>query len=173
MIRAHLIAALHPHVTDELTWRWQYADGDMGLRSNYAPMIAMLECGGPTGGRPILDIDEHCLQAAERARHIDRALAALSQCDQGLLYAVLGSPAGDASVLLGLSQVARRIHARSGSQRPLGEWFGRLSASRHEISVFATRAILDDLEASAARASRRYAARRGFNPARSNPLTSL
>ncbi len=171
MMRA-LLCALHPRVAEELAWRWQMADGDMGLSSNFAPMVAMIERGGPVGWRPGDDIDERALCAAERARLIDRALAALSTGERDLLSALCAAPEIDRPALLRLSRTARALHRCVCATRPLDDWFERLATSPHEVCADATRDILDELEAAAERASRRYAALRGFPAHLPVPISS-
>jgi hypothetical protein len=57
------------------------------MRSGFPAMVARLEVGGRTGGRPICEIDEHCIEAAERERPIRRALEQLSARDLQVLRA--------------------------------------------------------------------------------------
>lgn len=168
-----LLCALHPRAAEELAWRWQLADGDMGLRSNFAPMVAMIERGGPVGWRPGDDIDERALIAAERARLIDRAIASLSTRECDLLHALCAAPEIDRAALLRLSRLARALHRRARSSRPIDAWFQRIAASPHELCVCATRDILDELELATARASRRYALLRGLPPHPSAHFSAL
>lgn len=120
--------AIHPGVADELTWRWQWADGDMGLHSNFNAMISMIERGGHSGARPMAEIDDRSILAAAKVRHIDRALARLDDRDVDMLFAVCGAPTGDMAALLRLIPIAHKAHARSGSAQAIDEWVAQLFA---------------------------------------------
>jgi hypothetical protein len=106
--------AVDPRAEADLSWRWTYADGEMGLASNFAPIVARLECGGRTGGKPIIDIPEHQVRAASRARRIDRALEDIGAQRAAVLRACFGPTAtqlrglGFASGVAPLTLAARR-----------------------------------------------------------------
>jgi hypothetical protein len=67
----------HASTIADLRWLFLESEGELGVRSNFEPMRARLECGGRTGGRPILEIDERSLDAAEKARYLRRAFEAM------------------------------------------------------------------------------------------------
>jgi hypothetical protein len=148
--------AIDPRVEAELRWYFTEADGDMGLRSLFPAMVARLEVGGRTGGRPITEMDDRWLLAASRARRISRALELLAAAD--LRRADAPPPAdrrvGDVQVLhcafrapeqdlpgwgsltgvLPLSRRALSAWCSSHSTRTFEEWLFRLAwnvARRH------------------------------------------
>lgn len=106
--------AVDPRTEAELTWRWRWADGELGLKSNFAAFQAMLEIGGPTGGKPPADIPDHQLAAASRTRRIDRALEDVGPQRAQVLRACFGPDAtklrglGFASGVAPLTLAARR-----------------------------------------------------------------
>lgn len=124
---------------DDLTWFWTEADGDMGLCSSFGPMVAMLQSGGPTGGRPIMEIPEHQLHAATRRRVIARALEQLGETipeHRSVLETCLGRggyrPELGAALAAPLTTAARRAWRSSASARPIVEWLARLyQRARH------------------------------------------
>jgi hypothetical protein len=121
-----------PRAIADLRWYWSYAAGDLGLKSNFEPMRARLEAGGRTGGAPILELDEKCIDAATRERHIRRALERLTERDRGILRAAFGSsdrdlPAfGRATGVVPMTDAAQLAHWKSRTNRPLEEWLARL-----------------------------------------------
>lgn len=160
-----LARSLTPHrVADELSWRWQSADGDMGIRSNFGAMVTMLTMGGPSGGRPIMDIDDHCIASAAKVRHIDRALARVPKGERALLRALFASPEGDSEVLLGLLRSARVLRDLPSASTTLTERFDALARCvRYSTAAEQTvRVILSEARASATTASRLYSLCRGF-----------
>ncbi len=152
--------AIHPRVADELTWRWQQADGDMGLHSNFTAMIAMIESGGHGRGQLIAEIGEHCVKAAAKVRHIDRALAQLDGRDVEVLFAVCGAPTEDLAALLRAIPAARKAHALSGPQGPINAWgaalFERAVLQADPPACRLASAIRHQARALLARASGRY-----------------
>ena len=155
--------AIPPRVADELTWRWQEADGDMGLHSNFASMIALLE-RGTSGGGPrsaIAEIDERGILAAAKVRHIDRALARLRERDVDLLFALFGAPVENWAALLWHIPAARRAHASSGSRHCLEDWvaglFGHIEAHADAPACQVAGAIQRQASVLIACAARSYA----------------
>jgi len=116
----------------DLRWYWNWSDGDLGLHSSFPAMVARIECGGRTGGAPITDIDERCLEAATRARRIARALELVTERQRRVLFAAFGPGAyllpglGRATPVAPLTPAAQQAHLASGSSRSLGEWLVRL-----------------------------------------------
>jgi len=116
----------------DLLWFWAEADGDLGLCSSFPAMVARLQCGGPTGGRPIVEIPEHQLSAATRERRIRRALEAISAERLRVLRSCLDPQAtrlaelGSASAVAPLTSAARRAWRSSRSTRSIEEWLVRL-----------------------------------------------
>jgi hypothetical protein len=121
----------------DLRWYWNEAEGDMGLRSNFAAMVACLELGGPAGGLPVHDDEEGRLKAAGRERRVRRAIELLSARDVTILVHAFGSgsrklpPFGRATGVVPLTAAARLTWANSGTTRPLGEWLVRLVCRVH------------------------------------------
>lgn len=126
--------AIDPRAEADLRWFWTWSQGDMGLRSSFPAMVARLECGGRTGGRPIMDIDERCLEAAARARRISRALELLKARERLALCAAYGPTApaeplpllGVAAPVAPMTRAAIDGHRDSNTNRPLEEWLLRL-----------------------------------------------
>lgn len=121
-----------PRAIADLRWYWSDAAGDLGLKSNFEPMRARLETGGRTGGAPILELDEKCIDAATRERHIRRALERITERDRGILRAAFGGadrdlPAfGRATGVVPMTDAATLAHRKSRTNRPLEEWLVRL-----------------------------------------------
>lgn len=173
--RTPMHAPLH-FIEEDLSWYWCWSDGDMGLRSIHAPMVARLECGGRVGGAPILDLDERCLEAATRHRTITRALERLSD-DQVRVLRVAYGP--QAHRLPGLDQpacvaaactlapAARQAHAESSTTRSFEEWLVRFFARSGSASCgpqdrVLARRILAEASALLAAAGAAYGAARSL-----------
>ena len=172
--------AVDPRTEDDLSWRWTFAAGEMGERSNFAAFQAMLECGGPTGGKPPTDVPDHQLFAASRARRIDRALEAVGPQRAAVLRACYGPTAtqllglGFASGVAPLTLAARRswVAYRSSLSAPgpdvpscLEAWLVRLCDRAARSSARAVdRALVMEIrreaEAAVLSAARAYAAAR-------------
>ena len=150
----------------DLRWFWNEADGDMGVRSSFPAMVARLECGGATGGRPIMEIADHCLEAAGRARIISRALHELPEHHQRVLGAAFGPCAhelpglGMAAPVAPMTEAALAAHKASGTDRSIEEWLVRLCARVNSKKARASNAqdrlafeaIRDEAQASLRRA---------------------
>ena len=117
-----------------LRWFWNEADGEMGLRSSFPAMVARLECGGATGGKPIMEIGDHRIEAAGRARIISRALGELPERQRRVLCAAYGPYArelpglGAAAPVAPMTEAAQAAHRASGTDRSIEEWLVRLCA---------------------------------------------
>lgn len=173
------------HVVEEdLSWYWCWADGDLGLRSIHAPMVARLECGGRAGGAPILDLDERCLEAATRYRCITRALERLSDAQVRVLRVAYGpqahrlpgldQPACVAAACT-LAPAARQAHASSSSTRSFEEWLVRFFARSTSTACGAqdrvlARRILAEASALLASAACAYGAARSLRRGASEKL---
>jgi hypothetical protein len=163
----------------DLIWFWAWSDGEMGLRSSFGAMTARLQVGGRTGGRPITDLDERCIEAATRARLISRALELLPGLHRRALRYAYGPDArelpglGVAAPVALLSPAAMLAYRESRSDRPLEEWLVRLcwrahrrqgeSPARDRCTV---RAIALEANATLARAVQAFASARRSMPSR-------
>jgi len=170
-----------PFVERDLRWYYNCADGEMGLRSNYLPMVQQAMEGpkrGTVSCAPPDGFDGHLVAAAQRARFIRRALQRLSRGHQDtlrdayleqLLEDAIGRDEqgrsalqqleayGALAGLVGLSPTARQEHAGSKTKRPLGEWLERLarpSAGAKPRTICA--ALRREAEARLAAASKAY-----------------
>jgi hypothetical protein len=161
----------------ELRWYWGEAEGDMGVVSNFEAMRACLELGGPTGGKPKLDLDERSLQAATRERHIRRALERLSAHDVSILAHAFAPGTreipsfGKATGVVPITRVALSSWSSSGTNRGLTEWLARLVVRVHTgksndlaRDLALLRAIRWDAERMLVAALRAYAEARGSKP---------
>lgn len=128
-----------PRDEAELRWRFLWGDGEMSEPSSFPAMVARLEAGGRTGGRPIIDIDPRRLAAAGRVRRIDRVLELLAADQRRVLFAAFGPPSetqpGSPLRILGrypgaalVTGAAVRAWQSSGTDRDLADWLARLCA---------------------------------------------
>ena len=135
-----------PRSAADLRWYWTWSDGELGMRSSFGPMVARLQCGGRSGGKPITEIDDRVLEAAARARHISRALALLSNRDHVALRAAFGPSApiepvpglGLVAPVAPLTRCAWQAHRDSHTDRPIEEWLLRLAhraAQRGDVAA--------------------------------------
>jgi hypothetical protein len=136
-----------PREVDDLEWRFNgEAEAEMGLSSNLAGFIALIErgVGSPSGGNP--DYDGRAVAAASRAREIDLALSEAGKVRghsvQRLAQLHFGTPPPPWSLggcgptgatphltpLLELLPEAREEHARARSRLELGAWLLKLGA---------------------------------------------
>jgi hypothetical protein len=165
------LAAARPDPRDEADLRWYLneSEGAMGLRSSFGPMVARLEAP-MSHGRPIMELADHQLKAATRARLIRRSLEALAPEHQLVLRSVYlarrDTPAHPDALrrwreLAGLvenSEAARAAHRRSRTPRPLAEWLERIvRASASPTARTEALVLRRQLEGDLLRAMRAYA----------------
>ncbi len=126
--------AINPRAEAELRWFYLWADGEMGLRSNFMAMVAQLESGS-AGGGAVADFEERMfdrLEAAGDARRIRRALEGLTNAQRWILRKVFGPGArrapglGSAAPLAPFTAAAILAHRASGTSNSLEEWIYRL-----------------------------------------------
>jgi hypothetical protein len=124
-------------LVEELRWYWASATGAMGLRSNFAAMMAGIHGCATGGGTPATDIDERCVEAATRDRRVRRALAQVPDHEAIILVHAFGPgirelPAfGPATGVVPLTRVARQAWVKSGTNRTLEGWLARLLVRVH------------------------------------------
>jgi hypothetical protein len=124
-------------LAEELRWYWASATGAMGLRSNFAAMMAGIHGCATGGGTPATDIDERCVEAATRDRRVRRALAQVPDHEAIVLVHAFGPgirelPAfGLATGVVPLTRVARQAWVKSGTNRTLEGWLARLLVRVH------------------------------------------
>lgn len=116
----------HRWVAD-IRWLFHSADGALGLRSNFAGMVASLE-GGGYSARTSYDVDEHRLQAAERARRIRRALELTPDWARVVVGVLCRTPDGETALLCALTSTAEE-HRRSRTKRQLADWLEKTRCS--------------------------------------------
>jgi hypothetical protein len=112
----------------ELRWYYREAEGDMGLRSNYGPMVAALQ-GVLGGGGPLkLELDGRHVAAAARARRVRTALEQLVDAQRQVLRVSYAHPGGalDLVGLMCLAQSASTEWRLSRTTRTLPDWLQRL-----------------------------------------------
>ena len=124
-----------------LCWYFNQSAGDLGLSSNFEPMRKMLELGGPTCGKPICEIDDRRLAAAEAERHVLAALQEIGKELSDVLRVAYTEPDGeehcalardlaafgDCARLVLTSPRARRAWRASQTARTLEDWLKRVS----------------------------------------------
>jgi hypothetical protein len=121
----------------ELRWYWADATGDMGLKSNFEAMRACIQRAASRGGKPNVDIDERCLEAATREKHIRRALAQVPDREAIVLVHAFGPGIreipvfGPATGVVPLTRVARQAWLNSSTNRSLEGWLARLLVRVH------------------------------------------
>ena len=117
-----------------LRWFYTWADGELGMKSNFGAMVAQLE-GGHAGGGSIDDVENRMLErleAAGKARRIRRAFERLSGPQFWILRTTFGPGArelpglGVIAPLAPYTVAALRAHAESGTDRTIEEWLVRL-----------------------------------------------
>jgi hypothetical protein len=124
-------------IAAELRWYWADATGDMGLKSNFEAMRARMQRAASRGGKPNVDIDERCVEAATREKHIRRALAQVPDREAVILVHAFGPGIreipvfGPATGVVPLTRVARQAWAKSGTTRTLEDWLARLLLRVH------------------------------------------
>jgi len=76
----------------DLRWALCWAEGEMGLRSNFTSIVAALELGVAfiEGGSVRNDLNERALFAAQRERRVRRTLEVLTDGQQRVLRAAFG-----------------------------------------------------------------------------------
>jgi hypothetical protein len=112
----------------DIRWLFHSADGAMGLKSNFSGMMASLEGGGHSA-RSSYDLDDRRLQAAERARHIRRALELTPDWARVVLGVLFRqTDDGEAALICALSTAVAE-HKRSRTRRQLVDWLERTRCS--------------------------------------------
>lgn len=114
-------------VAAELRWYYREAEGDMGLRSNFGPMVTRLQ--GLTGGGALhLELDGRQVAAAGRARRVKAALVQLSVTHWGVLAVAYGQPGGALNLvgIIAMLKSTETEHQLSRTTRPLPDWLERL-----------------------------------------------
>lgn len=157
-----------PRAVSDLRWYWGEADGAMGRRSNFEPMRARLETGGRTGGAPIMEIDERCIEAATRERHIRRALGCLTEQDHKILHSAFGRgerdlPAfGRATGVVTNTLSALKAWQESKTKKPIEEWVARMvcRAVKDETSARIVSAVRREADAAVGAALARFSSAR-------------
>lgn len=161
--------ALHPVDEADLRWRWTLAEGEMGLRSSFPGFVAQCQVGaGRSSLKPVEEIDSRCVEAASRARLIDRVLELIPRDDVLRLHRVfhgrlddLEQQWGPAAALLLESPALVELHRKSRSQRPLREWLlrlGRRATGEPPVMVAKAFDLRMRLEAELTASCERYAA---------------
>ena len=120
-------------IADDLTWYWNWAEGELGVPSNFMATVAAMSAGGRRArGVPSREIDEGRFAAATRMRLITRSLKRLTDLDLQVLFAVFGPHAGELPILERAApvavhtKVARAAHQASGTTRSIEDWLLRL-----------------------------------------------
>ena len=119
----------------DLSWYWNSADGEMGLQSNFGPMVNRLNGLIPNVIRH--DLDPSKLDAARRARRIATALITIGPEQTWLLRQAFGPPEhpppyetdlAPLGHLAGIALVCAATtiaHRKSNTSRPVREWLSR------------------------------------------------
>jgi hypothetical protein len=124
-------------IAAELRWYWASATGEMGLKSNFEAICARIRLGVGLGGKLMAEMDERCIEAATRERHVRRALVKVSDRDAAILVHAFGPDTreipvfGRATGVVPLTRVARNTWANSGTTRTLEDWLARLVVRVH------------------------------------------
>jgi hypothetical protein len=111
----------------ELRWYFREAEGDMGLRSNYSPMVSRLQ--GVLGGGPLrLELDGRNVAAAGRARRVKAALELLSPVQWWTLGVAFGNAVLPVNLvgLMCTTKSADEEWRLSRTTRTLPDWVERL-----------------------------------------------
>lgn len=88
---ASSVVGLDPIEEADLRWALCWAEGELGLQSNYSAAVACLELGVPfIEGKPSTEMNEKKLMAAERERKVRRQLEGIRGEDRLVLMAMFG-----------------------------------------------------------------------------------
>ena len=167
-----LIGAAYERIASDLRWLFRDSHGELGLKSNFAGMIASLE-GGGWKPKPTHELDERRLQAAERARRLLETLDTVPVWARVALAITYRYSDGETR-LLGALTLAAQEHRRSRTRRPLEDWLERMRLSKDparrrlysQIRIAATdllnRAFDEYHDASRSLAARRQERREAF-----------
>jgi hypothetical protein len=117
-------------VAADLRWFYRDSEGEMGMRSNFSAMVAQLE-GGGFHAVASYEVNERTVQAAERAREVQKALkrcAVWAAVVIGLAYRNAG---GEQRLTCALTSAAQS-HKRSKSRRELPDWLEKQRLSKDQ-----------------------------------------
>ena len=162
---------LDPRIEFDLIWRYQSADGEMGLRSSHESLCLMAMIG--TQSTRLEDIgwkDPRQLEAARRVRNIDLGLRRAGPDVERILRTVYGERLRENRLMFGpygnvvdLADEAASQHQAVRSRRPLSRWLDRLNTKMaHGRATDAEKKTAQALRIAAEQflvtAGRRYAA---------------
>jgi hypothetical protein len=118
-------------IAEDLIWYWNWAEGEVGVPSNYSAMVNAMRGGGRSGSRS-REIDEGRFAAATRMRLISRALQRLDPFNHNILFAAFGPHAREllifekAAPVAVLTKAARAAFQASHTNKSFEEWLLRL-----------------------------------------------
>jgi hypothetical protein len=81
---------LRPSDEADLRFRFFEADGALGLRSSFGPMVDSAMCGGAHGGGPGDPLSEAKVRAAEKCREVDARLVRIHRDHVRVLQRYVG-----------------------------------------------------------------------------------
>ena len=119
-------------IADDLTWYWNWAEGEVGVPSNYSAMVNAMRGGRRSSGALSREIDEGRFAAATRMRLISRALQRLDPLNHNILFAAFGPHARELPILekaapvAVLTKAARSAFQASHTNKSFEEFLLRL-----------------------------------------------
>jgi hypothetical protein len=129
----------------ELRWVFNEADGDMGVRSNFMPMVARIQCPRDAAAVTSYEADWRQVEAASRDKVIRQALERVGGGKARVLELAYTELSHDAAQRLEpLGRVAGVVlalpatiaaHAKSQTDRPLVEWLGRIAKRSASVTT--------------------------------------
>lgn len=132
----------------DLRWYLRDARGELGLHSNYGGMVATLQGGGRSGDHHRVDLRQ--MEAAARARRIEKALTHVGKEHLRVLYAAYSvDPDQRFVAVLAVLPEALEEHRRSRSTRSFGNWLARLFASARKGHDYGRRRLFAKLHSAA------------------------
>jgi hypothetical protein len=117
-------------VAADIRWLFNYAEGEMGLRSNFASMVAQLE-GGGFHHSASYEMDERAISAARRAREVGQALQRCAGWAAVVLGLAFRCTGGEQRLTCALVSAAQ-AHKRSKSRRELPDWLEKQRRSKDQ-----------------------------------------
>jgi len=122
-------------VEDDLTWYFNWSEGELAAPSNYSAMVNAIRLGLTSGhaNRTPDAIDNGRLDAVTKSRRIKRALDRLSPIHLRVLYAAFGPdahdlpPLGIVAPLAPLTIRAQQAYRDSKTTRSIEDWLVRLT----------------------------------------------